>query len=77
MDSGLHLQWQLPSFYGQSNWQLVQRRNSAFGRFTMLLNQLPRRPRVVAMGSKEYRVDDYVAEYEKDFDFAVCPGALR
>ncbi|POR34467.1 Putative 2-hydroxyacid dehydrogenase [Tolypocladium paradoxum] len=34
---------------------------------------LPRRPRVVAMGSTEYRIDDYVAEYERTLTLRYAP----
>ncbi|PNY24302.1 2-hydroxyacid dehydrogenase [Tolypocladium capitatum] len=43
----------------------------------MSSSRVPRRPRVVAMGSRAYRIDDCVAEYEKDFDFAVLNAENR
>lgn len=34
-------------------------------------SQVLKKPRLVVMGSREYAVDDYVADFEKDFEFTV------
>ncbi|KAJ6445275.1 2-hydroxyacid dehydrogenase [Purpureocillium lavendulum] len=45
--------------------------------FNMSPSQILKKPRLVVMGSKEYAVDDYVAEFEKDFDFTVLDAQNR
>ncbi|GJN72541.1 2-hydroxyacid dehydrogenase [Purpureocillium lilacinum] len=40
-------------------------------------SQVLKKPRLVVMGSREYAVDDYVADFEKDFEFTVLDAQNR
>ncbi|UNI23795.1 Glyoxylate reductase [Purpureocillium takamizusanense] len=40
-------------------------------------SQILNKPRLVVMGSREYAVDDYVADFEKDFDFTILDAQNR